>query len=263
MKFSLKLAILVSAMALLSNTAMAEIVSSAQISQTGWRLVDLDANDGITPGISFFNANSSYHTVIGDYRTGEIFSDYQTAVNADPVSSALAHLNSGASSRFENGVLSTTGKINDSAWITSSQARDEWFVLTPHTRLEYFGVASGSANNDGRDMPPGDAYQRMFTIVTASVTPNGRQSDTGADGDPFNHYYGSVGVRKAAGNFALNDNFLLNYVNNGNTDLIGKVELTTYVFGSTYVPAVPEPETYAMMLGGIAVLGALARRRKM
>ena len=31
---------------------------------------------------------------------------------------------------------------------------------------------------------------------------------------------------------------------------------------STFAPAVPEPETYAMLLGGLGLVGAIARRRK-
>jgi hypothetical protein len=33
-------------------------------------------------------------------------------------------------------------------------------------------------------------------------------------------------------------------------------------FGPSSVAAVPEPETYAMLLGGLALVGAIARRRK-
>jgi hypothetical protein len=33
-------------------------------------------------------------------------------------------------------------------------------------------------------------------------------------------------------------------------------------FLSSNVSAVPEPDTYAMLLGGLALVGAVARRRK-
>ena len=43
---------------------------------------------------------------------------------------------------------------------------------------------------------------------------------------------------------------------NGGTDI-------SYVsFSSTFTNAVPEPETYALMLGGLGVIGFIARRRK-
>jgi hypothetical protein len=57
---------------------------------------------------------------------------------------------------------------------------------------------------------------------------------------------------------------VISFSNKGNTSLNGIVNsyAQTYIgdYGST--APVPEPETYAMMLGGLALLGVVARRRK-
>jgi hypothetical protein len=37
--------------------------------------------------------------------------------------------------------------------------------------------------------------------------------------------------------------------------------LSASAYGNTYVPGVPEPETYAMMLAGLGLVGTMARRR--
>jgi hypothetical protein len=48
-----------------------------------------------------------------------------------------------------------------------------------------------------------------------------------------------------------------NWAQNGGNPTGLRVE-----FGASSIAAVPEPETYAMLLGGLAMVGALARRRK-
>lgn len=53
------------------------------------------------------------------------------------------------------------------------------------------------------------------------------------------------------------DFVVTNWAQNGGNPTGLRVEFT----GSTVTP-VPEPETYAMLLGGLALLGAIARRRK-
>lgn len=53
------------------------------------------------------------------------------------------------------------------------------------------------------------------------------------------------------------DFVVTNWAQNGGNPTGLRVEFT----GSTVTP-VPEPETYAMMLGGLALVGAIARRRK-
>ena len=53
------------------------------------------------------------------------------------------------------------------------------------------------------------------------------------------------------------DFVVTNFAQNGGNPAGLRVE-----FDSSSVTAVPEPETYAMLLGGLAVLGLVKRRRK-
>ncbi|MYM22270.1 PEP-CTERM sorting domain-containing protein [Duganella sp. FT135W] len=53
------------------------------------------------------------------------------------------------------------------------------------------------------------------------------------------------------------DFVVTNWAQNGGNPTGLRVE-----FGSSSIAAVPEPETYAMLLGGLAMVGAFARRRK-
>ncbi|MBV5336567.1 MAG: PEP-CTERM sorting domain-containing protein, partial [Deltaproteobacteria bacterium] len=66
--------------------------------------------------------------------------------------------------------------------------------------------------------------------------------------------------------YAKGDAFMING-NTGNWDrLTGYYDLSQpgSDFGfRTYVAAVPEPETYAMLLAGLSLMGGIARRRKL
>ncbi len=52
------------------------------------------------------------------------------------------------------------------------------------------------------------------------------------------------------------------FVNISGGDLTGYIQAYSYASGYSYVNAIPEPETYALMLAGLGVVGLLARRRR-
>ena len=77
------------------------------------------------------------------------------------------------------------------------------------------------------------------------------------------HPYGSTNFGSFAGGTG-SYTFNLPTAGNYHVDITGTA---TGAFGGTYavglqVAAVPEPETYAMLLAGLGVMGAIARRRK-
>lgn len=77
------------------------------------------------------------------------------------------------------------------------------------------------------------------------------------------HPFGTVNFGSFAGD-ASSYTFNLPSAGNYHVDITGTA---TGSFGGTYavglqVAAVPEPETYAMLLAGLGVMGAIARRRK-
>ncbi|MEQ1600479.1 MAG: PEP-CTERM sorting domain-containing protein [Methylophilaceae bacterium] len=63
-------------------------------------------------------------------------------------------------------------------------------------------------------------------------------------------------IKVGSGNYAAGLDYYFKVTGNANGSLGGK-----YVFSVATLP-VPEPETYAMLLAGLGLLGAVARRRK-
>ena len=262
MKLLSKLAVLLlgSGIALSSGSAMAQFVSNAQINQTGWRLVDLDVNDGITPNITFFDVATHSGAAFNGFDSAGYLSDFKDGSGHNPIYTSVNYQQSRSASSFADGGLQSIGQLKHAGYVSTFQEFNAWFELTPYTRLEYFGSASASAKNDGTGHSDGNPFSAYSsTVLQANLTPNGQQGG-GMGDDPANHYFASVGIGSAMGENQFSESFSIRYENTNHQAFNGKLQLSTYVYGTA--PAVPEPETYAMMLGGLALLTAYARRRR-
>jgi hypothetical protein len=144
----------------------------------------------------------------------------------------------------------------------------------------YFTGGTSSAwigpNNDSSlDGPVGSYdYQTTFSLAgfnpsTAAIsggwsTDNNGLSillngvDTGNGGTSFAQFASGFAPFSITSGFAIGLNTLDFIVSNGGGPTALRVEMT----GTAAISAVPEPETYAMLLAGLGLLGFAARRRK-
>lgn len=114
------------------------------------------------------------------------------------------------------------------------------------TLLESQAVGSAVSASIG----PGD-LNFWFEGISGKFAYNGGSWDSGT----------SIGlITGATGAKSGNYQFILGYNDSAGSSKLG--DWDDFVVGVTFVSAVPEPETYAMMLLGLGVVGALARRRK-
>lgn len=240
-----------------SGSALAELVGEAHVGQIGWRLVDLDENDGITPGMDAFDwmgYHDSSFTIDGstywsDTKVAGIFEPLATHVRVDDTWLDTAQGGGGAHSLT---------RVNNAGRFAAYLTQQETFTLTPHTRIEYFGTYSIRAMGDGRELAGGNrAESELRSQVYADVHeywPFVLQ--------PENYFFKDAVVRGGVGASAFSGNFIVRFDNRTANAVTGVFNLRVVADGNTPVAQVPEPETYAMMLGGLALLGALARRRQ-
>jgi hypothetical protein len=233
------------AFALLAPGAHAANASaSAQISNLTYQLVDLDPNDGILPTITFA---TSY---LGQASTSwyPYASDTSGALGSTGVtwSSGSAATSSGATALSAHSSLS-------SDWYSRYDADASQylpFTLSPHTSLLI--TAAGAL-----DVVPGGATRSSasisFTAQLDFLSPGGVKGGT--------YYDQSYASQDGARDYSFSA-----YLASGATAQNGFLQLraqTSLELDAPTDPAnpVPEPETWGMLLGGLAVVGGLARRR--
>jgi len=137
-----------------------------------------------------------------------------------------------------------------SGYFAGTASQSTVFYLTPNTRLVAFGDADGTMSFSG--LGEHNAYVRIRASIadwsgSAGYQEYSNRVEANSLGQPYTHFA---------------DHINLSLANSTNKQMTGYLEFTTEVNSNTATPPIPEPETWAMMLGGLAALAAVARRRQ-
>ena len=258
--------ILSTLLAALAMPALADIGSSASLIGLRYELVDLDPDDGVDPYVRFTGTSQAW-AMFGPRCADRC--DNQTGSFEQPVSASRSWSSevNGAFAAVSAAGLSASGYWNPGRGLTSNRpeyhawARHQGipgqplFVVSANTGLRITGQYTLDAWVDPfRDPQPllrgqetaraGVFFHSNFLDGPAPSRGIQAQSDWLSAPDHA-HETGEISV-------------LLRNDKDHQATLWGKWGVQV----DGYVPGVPEPSTYALMLAGLAVLGARARKRR-
>ncbi len=268
----------------------AEATSSATFGNLVITLTDLNTGDGIAPTLSF-KANGHAYVLGETLGFGDTYQDnlyaytapQQHGVTAGQVgtdwSSAASSVNAantvaGFSSLWATGTAGS-GLDGYGAYRSYATGADPFFntfSLSANTKVTFSTLASGAAHTSlgyNLDCDQGEyAYAHLFRAVSGSV---GGQ-------DVFDvqerELIATFNVRDDGTTEGVNDTWSglmsASFSNTSGLDALGEFHAFVSTEGHSAmwdgvtkgVSTVPEAESYAMMLAGLALVGGIARRRK-
>lgn len=238
----------------------AATTSSAVMSNVRIQLIDLDPLDGIAPAISFESSwTDSYNQVTANG------APQQTFLTGAALGSGVSPFVSGsggtrAQLQVLAGDLLTGAGPGSSAFATASGAGNSAagfaanltsrFTVTAHTRIVM--TADATSVQIGGDLGDYGTAQNLLGLL--NLFPDG---STSGSYDSTNAFLTADGQTFTAGPRGLQ----VTFENTTAAPLTGYALAfsTAMAYGST--SAVPEPQTIALMLAGISVLGTVLRRR--
>ena len=277
-------------LALAAGPALADSSGSATLGNVHITLTDLDPNDGITPSLSInFGSQPYLNGAIGSYGTGFLRDGYAhmgknaSSTVTDSIQGPFASSSAtmiGANTVAGIGSMAVAGSAGSgnigfgefgalAANYTSSQ-----FVLSPNTAITItvdatmtvqttlgYDPLTGNLEHasshvlmyfdglaaDGSELY-NDAYQELYVDAAQDSTGNitgAQQSWSGTLGISF----ANASSQEIVGSFYSELN-------------VGGSSIAMPALGSNPAAAVPEPSSYALLLGGLGVIGGIARRRK-
>ncbi|MEN9865925.1 MAG: hypothetical protein RL748_1515 [Pseudomonadota bacterium] len=238
---------------LLSSASMADttVSSNARLSNLQFQLIDLNPFDNVTPTINFTGSVNESSSTVQDRPDQDAVTDAKHETTIDYVGTGVSTAHSGA---FANSSLynsiATKGYLTQGGYFGANNTLFTNFTLSANTAF----VLSGNISGNVYSISPASSIveSRAFLTIYGNTLPdNGGQQSASIDR-----------AWNLDGNSGSFEHFSLAFANGNANPLEGQLFAQTQSIGYLPTTAVPEPESWAMMLGGLAALGVVARRRQ-
>jgi hypothetical protein len=285
-------ALVVAGIATAAGPAFAAAYSTATFGKVTITLIDLDPNDGISANISFLNdpikfdggafirgmaetgmnsGNEPGNQLKNFKKTGA----WQTTSFSDSAITPLA-VASGSVTGSATGAGFSALSLTGSALSTAEQRANyaaygavpgldyRGFVLSANTKVVFSVDASVSAQTTIGHTPgglEGEAASALLSLYAGGYAANGVTvvEDLQEHGASVLHVDGSPDMGAAD---AWSGVMSASFSNLSSHSTEGGFYAHAAISGNSVISAVPEPSTYGMLLGGLAMMGALLRRRR-
>lgn len=299
MNLKLKATLAAVAMAFAANSANAASSASATLGQINVTLIDLNPTDSIAPTITWANSYYGYGDYAYTYAYDTAASNYQqnyttwgtnnftsiASSSATAQSSVQAGVVSGGDdSKADGATLSVSG--NAQGTTTAGQysyfngySYAPYYSYSQFTLGAYTGVIFSAAakvdatTTEGYQTGWGSEYASAYSQLNVWGTAAGGNSGSQSSSDSLSasaNYTSSYAWNSETNQYDytyagqqqnLNATLAVSYINFTDLDKVGNIQSTVSNYGTSYVQAVPEPNSYAMLLAGIGLIGFMVRRR--